>query len=958
VSSSRRLIGLYLLLGVVVIGGSIAIFAAGSGEHAQPSVAGGYDISGAAAKCVGPRVDLRQSGQFVAFQQQDGTIVAKPRLRDGRLRGDVRCVDGRRAALVAPVGTTKGQLAGTIGGEPFVARQRRDPPAAGVQRPRVPSSIGGKYQLQPRSDCLGGKLELDGAGHGTYTAPKGDTRIDYRSGTLSGRVTCADGSSRTLTGQALGRDLTISLSMANGAAAEKLAATKQREFTKTIAAFLLAVAIVMLVARLAGAGAVRIGQPRVMGEVVAGIALGPTLFGALAPGAQQSLFPSDVIPFIGVAANLGLIFYMFMIGLELDLSQLRGRLGQTAAISNSGVAIPMIAGIAVALPTYKLVGPSSAGGFTAFALFMGVSMSITAFPVLARILSERRMLRRPLGALTLASAAIDDISAWFLIALATAVATSGGGSDVVRTIALAAAFCLAMGLIVRRLLARVSLAYDEAGRVPITWITAIFTGVLLSAFITEQIGIALIFGAFVMGLIMPRHAGLTEDVTRRIEDFVVLLLLPLFFAFTGLRTNVLLIDRPELVILTVVLVIVAIACKFGGTLLAARWTGLGWRESAVVGTLMNTRGLTELIVLNLALDKGVISEALFAALVLMALITTFMAGPTLHVLDPDNAYGEPVEAELDRAAEETAAITPMPVPERAILVAPQTEAAMAQLLAIAEPLAASPPVREVILTRIMPLPRGAAVRGGLQTQDFLLAEASGEVEQTRAALLGRNIPTRAVAFFSADPGRDLTKLAERESVDLLLVDGRRPLLGDGIPRGDVGAVLRDAASDVAVLVAREDEDLSVSPQAPVVVPFGGFTHDWAALELGAWFAHATGAPLHLLGASGAADREQDASKVLANASLMLQRFAGVAAEPVLAEPGRDGIVAAATGAALLVIGLSDRWRDEGLGPVRREIAAAAPAPIVFVRRGTRQGALAPPGDVTRFAWSSPSIALR
>jgi hypothetical protein len=393
-------------------------------------------------------------------------------------------------------------------------------------------------------------------------------------------------------------------------------------------------------------------------------------------------------------------------------------------------------------------------------------------------------------------------------------------------------------------------------------------------------------------------------------------------------------------------------------LLAARWTGLGWRESAVVGTLMNTRGLTELIVLNLALDKGVISEALFAALVLMALITTFMAGPTLHVLDPDNAYGEPVEAELDRAAEETAAITPMPVPERAILVAPQTEAAMAQLLAIAEPLAASPPVREVILTRIMPLPRGAAVRGGLQTQDFLLAEASGEVEQTRAALLGRNIPTRAVAFFSADPGRDLTKLAERESVDLLLVDGRRPLLGDGIPRGDVGAVLRDAASDVAVLVAREDEDLSVSPQAPVVVPFGGFTHDWAALELGAWFAHATGAPLHLLGASGAADREQDASKVLANASLMLQRFAGVAAEPVLAEPGRDGIVAAATGAALLVIGLSDRWRDEGLGPVRREIAAAAPAPIVFVRRGTRQGALAPPGDVTRFAWSSPSIALR
>ena len=209
----------------------------------------------------------------------------------------------------------------------------------------------------------------------------------------------------------------------------------------------------------------------------------------------------------------------------------------------------MMLGIAVALPIYALVGPDKK--FVAFALFMGVAMSITAFPVLARILVERRMLKRPVGALTLACAAIDDVTAWFLIALATAVATAGTGGEVVAArSALAIAFCLVMGSLVRPLLGRVSTAYDEAGRVPGGWIAAIFAGVLLSAYATEEIGIALIFGAFIMGMVMPRHAGLTEDVTHRIEDFVVVLLLPLFFAYTGLRTNIGLLDRPELWLIT------------------------------------------------------------------------------------------------------------------------------------------------------------------------------------------------------------------------------------------------------------------------------------------------------------------------------------------------------------------------------------------------------------------------
>jgi K+:H+ antiporter len=220
------------------------------------------------------------------------------------------------------------------------------------------------------------------------------------------------------------------------------------------------------------------------------------------------------------------------------------------------------------------------------------------------------------------------------------------------------------------------------------------------------------------------------------------------------------------------------------------------------------------------------------------------------------------------------------------------------------------------------------------------------------------VPARAVAFTSTDVGRDLAKLAEREDVDLVLVDGRRPLLGEGIPRGDVGSILRRAPSDVAVLVAREDAVVAPGPDAPLVVPFGGAEHDWAALELGAWLAASTGAPLRLLGAGGEGEGEEDASRLLATASLLVQRFVGVAAEPLLAEPGREGLISAAADAGLLVIGLSDRWREEGLGPVRHEIAGAAPAPILFVRRGLRPGALAPRTDVTQFTWSHVGVALK
>jgi len=369
---------------------------------------------------------------------------------------------------------------------------------------------------------------------------------------------------------------------------------------------------------------------------------------------------------------------------------------------------------------------------------------------------------------------------------------------------------------------------------------------------------------------------------------------------------------------------------------------------------MNTRGLTELIVLNLALSIGAISSALFAALVIMALVTTFMAGPLIRLLDPHNSFGEQAEQEL-AATEAPSAVPAGAAREHAILVAPQSEAGLDQLLALAEPLARSQPRRELILAGLVRPPRGAAVRGGLQTEARLVSATSDQLQQRRRELLDSGLHVRAVAFTSADPGHDLVRLSRSQTIDLLLLDGRRPLVGDGIPREEVGTVLREARCDVAVLVAREGVEVSPGPGRPVIVPFGGAEHDWAALELAAWIASARQAPLRLLGSAGQREDGRDAAGLLANASLVVQQFAGITAEPVLAEPGRGGILAATAGAGLVLVGLSERWRKEGLGDTRRAIARSAPAPIVFVRRGERPGALAPATELTRFGWSTATL---
>lgn len=624
----RRLIALYAFLAALVAGAFAVSLTLGADEEPEPVVAGTYELTHA-DDCLGRTFTIRQSGQFATVDAEGSGDL---RIEDGLLEGEVDCEGGARSLVMI---AEDARLRGAIGDATLEAQLVSGPPPPESNADVKPSSLSGTYELAPTSRCLGTAISVGGNGEvelsgGSGVAGEGT----YEDGELNAEMLCQDGTAARLSGEA--EDRTIQLRvvpLSEDANPERLEATKQRDLDETLIAFFAALVIVMVAARAFGSFVAWLGQPRVMGEVVAGILLGPSAFGAIAPELQSTIFPSDLIPTLGVVANLGLVFYMFTVGLEANLGQVRNRMRHTFAISNASVAVPLALGMLAALPLFDLLAPDTT--FPAFALFLGVAMSITAFPVLARILIERGMLVGRVGTTALLAAAIDDVTAWFLIALALAVASSSSFGGVLETIALSCAFVAVMLLAVRPLLRLVARRYERWQRGDL--LALVLGGVIACAWVTEEIGISLVFGAFLAGLVMPRHTRLAEAAESRIQAFVLLVLLPLFFVYTGLRTNVGLLDRSELWLIAGALLLVAIAGKFLGAMFAARISGFDWRGSAVMGTLMNTRGLTELIVLNIALAAGVISQALFAALVLMALITTFMAGPLLRLFDPDNS---------------------------------------------------------------------------------------------------------------------------------------------------------------------------------------------------------------------------------------------------------------------------------------------------------------------------------
>lgn len=374
-----------------------------------------------------------------------------------------------------------------------------------------------------------------------------------------------------------------------------------------------------------------VGQPPVIGEVVGGILLGPSLLGRVWPDAAAFILPPSVAPNLGMIAQLGVILYMFLVGLELNPSVLRARAHATVAISHASILAPFLLGSALALFLYPRLSSSDVT-FTSFALFMGVAMSITAFPVLARILTDRQMHKTRLGIIALGCAATDDVTAWCLLAFVVGVAQAKvGGAFLV--LGLTLAYIGFMFFIVRPVAHRALNRVDESRLTP-NVVAGVFAALLLSALITEWIGIHAVFGAFLLGAVIPHDSAIARAFTTRLEDIVTILLLPAFFAFTGMRTQIGLVSGFDQWLICGLIIVVATAGKFGGAFVSARLTGLNWRDSTALGLLMNTRGLMELIALNIGLDLKVISPTLFAMMVLMALVTTMAASPLLQLMSP------------------------------------------------------------------------------------------------------------------------------------------------------------------------------------------------------------------------------------------------------------------------------------------------------------------------------------
>ncbi len=365
--------------------------------------------------------------------------------------------------------------------------------------------------------------------------------------------------------------------------------------------------LIILLARIFGAIFVRFGQPAVIGEMIAGIVLGPSVVGTFFPGASAFLFPASSFGVLRMLSQVGVILFMFVVGMELDLRQLRRRASTAVMVSHASIVIPYFLGVLFSLHLYQKYASHQAT-FTAFALFMGIAMSITAFPVLARILDERGLSRSSLGSVALTSAAVDDVSAWTILAFVVAFVKAGSAAGSMLTIVLLLAFVTAMLLGARPMLRRfLDSGPPHASGPGHGTVVGILIMVFASGLVTELIGVHALFGAFLVGVMMPPDYEYRQQLRERLESFSSAFLLPLFFAFTGLRTQVGLLNDWESVTVCLALIGVATLGKLGGSMLIARFTGMGWHDSFALGVLMNTRGLVELIVLNIGLDLGILS---------------------------------------------------------------------------------------------------------------------------------------------------------------------------------------------------------------------------------------------------------------------------------------------------------------------------------------------------------------
>ncbi len=673
---------------------------------------------------------------------------------------------------------------------------------------------------------------------------------------------------------------------------------------------------VIVVSRLLGVVAKRLNQPMVIAEITAGIMLGPSLLGLFFPEVGKVLFAPDSLKGLSLLSQLGLVLFMFLVGLELDFGLLKGRGKASVAISHSSIFVPFALGAGLALYMYPRWSDPSVP-FSSFVLFLGAAMSITAFPVLARILSERQLLGTRIGAVTIACAAVDDVTAWCLLAFIVAAAKAEGFWSAVTTTGLAGVYIVVMFWVVRPLLRR--LAAQVNGRDGLTQnvVAGILLLLFLSSWTTELIGIHALFGAFLFGAMLPKEGGLAHALAEKLEDLVLVVLLPLFFAYSGVRTQIGLLDSAGAWLTCALVIFVACLGKFGGSFAAARLTGLGWRESGALGILMNTRGLMELIVLNLGLDLGILSPTLFTMMVVMALVTTVMTTPLLELIYPREMLAREVEAAS------VAPLTPRPTQEPlSVLMCVANDRSGPGLLNLASALRGpGGSGRMHALHLVTPTDRASfyvesASGGGTTAGLDTLLEHAEELGVTVA-------PT---SFVSSDPGPDICRVAKLKNVDLTLIGFHRPVLSQTFLGGTVGEVLEEAQGMVGVFVDRGFERVT-----RVLVPFVGTPHDRAALGLAKRLVRA-GVMVTLLQVKSSGD---EATQVRELDALLAEQGEGRVTLRVARDvaPIDAALAEGAQGYDLVVVGMGREWElNSGLlGRHSQRLMRDAPASLLIVR---------------------------
>jgi Kef-type K+ transport system membrane component KefB/nucleotide-binding universal stress UspA family protein len=684
-------------------------------------------------------------------------------------------------------------------------------------------------------------------------------------------------------------------------------------------------------------------QPQVVGEMVAGIALGPSLLGWIAPHVFATIFRPDTLAgstlhadpteYLNVLSQVGVIFFLFLVGLELDPKLLKNRGHTAVVVSHVSIVAPFLLGAALALYLYpNLFTNSPHMRFTSVALFMGASMSITAFPVLARILNERNLVKTDVGAMAITCAAVDDVTAWCMLAFVVGIAKASGVWPGIQTALLAIVYVLVMFFVVRPFLRRIQVVYDRQGKLNQGVVGLVFVLVLASAWTTEAIGIHALFGAFLLGAVMPKGTRLVRTIMEKVEDFTVIFLLPIFFAFTGLRTQIGLIDRPELWVDTLLIVLVACLGKWGGSTVAGRACGMGWREASVIGVLMNTRGLMELVILNIGLQEGVITPAVFAMMVIMALATTALTTPVLHLIYPARLFGA-IESEA-KAKKATAGFSVL-----APVSNPVSGVSLARLAGMLIGNASSSPAGGA-KGKLFALHLKRPTELEILTPD--LRDPAPEDDPALAPLLDEakalSIPTEPISFMTRDVAADIAAVAAGTSARLVVMGFHKPVIGATILGGTVNRVFRLCPADVAIFV---DRGFSERPEDAgplrVLVPYMGSEHDRLAMRLAERMgrnAKAAVTVLHVVAAQLGSEPPLHArtavNKIFADPTQPTPVELRVVHDPSPA----SAVIQASDQFDLVLIGVADEWglRSHRFGWRPERIAQACPKSLLIVRR--------------------------